>query len=80
MKAIRFTGPALKAFARLPDKARVQMRAKLERYAATGTGDVKALVGVPGLRIRSGSYRAVFIETADSIEVFKVGDRRDIYE
>ncbi|WP_244276531.1 type II toxin-antitoxin system RelE family toxin [Methylobacterium indicum] len=53
---------------------------KLERYAEMGTGDVKALVGVPGLRIRSGSYRAVFVETADAIEVFKVGDRRDIYE
>ncbi len=41
---------------------------------------MRALVGVPGLRIRSGSYRAVFIETTDAIEVFKVGDRRDIYE
>lgn len=80
MKAVRFTIPALKAFARLPDKARLQMRAKLERYAETGAGDVRALVGVPGLRIRSGSYRAVFIETTDAIEVFKVGDRRDIYE
>ncbi|AWN47806.1 plasmid stabilization protein [Methylobacterium terrae] len=80
MKAIRFTIPALKAFARLPDKARAQMQVKLERYAETGTGDVKALVGVPGLRIRSGSFRAVFIETADAIDVFKVGDRRDIYE
>ncbi|BCM84698.1 plasmid stabilization protein [Methylobacterium indicum] len=80
MKTIRFTGPALKAFAKLPDRARVQMRLKLERYAEMGTGDVKALVGVPGLRIRSGSYRAVFVETADAIEVFKVGDRRDIYE
>lgn len=80
MKTIRFTGPALKAFAKLPDRARVQMRLKLERDAEMGTGDVKALVGVPGLRIRSGSYRAVFVETADAIEVFKVGDRRDIYE
>ncbi len=80
MKTIRFTGPALKAFAKLPDRARVQMRLKLERYAEMGTGDVKALVGVPRLRIRSGSYRAVFVETADAIEVFKVGDRRDIYE
>ena len=80
MKTIRFTGQALKAFAKLPDRARVQMRLKLERYAEMGTGDVKALVGVPGLRIRSGSYRAVFVETADAIEVFKVGDRRDIYE
>ncbi|SFU65576.1 mRNA interferase RelE/StbE [Methylobacterium sp. 174MFSha1.1] len=80
MKAIRFTVPALKAFAKLPDKARTQLRSKLERYAETGTGDVKSLVGVPGIRIRSGSYRAVFIETADTIEVFKVGDRRDIYE
>ncbi|SEP50016.1 mRNA interferase RelE/StbE [Methylobacterium sp. ap11] len=70
MKTIRFTGPALKAFARLPDRARVQMRAKLQRYAETGTGDVKALVGAPGVRLRSGSYRAVFVETADAIEVF----------
>jgi mRNA interferase RelE/StbE len=56
------------------------MRSKLERYSETGAGDVKALVGVPGLRIRSGSYQAVFIETDEAVEVFKVGDRRDIYE
>lgn len=53
---------------------------KLHRYAATGAGDVKALAGRSGMRLRVGDYRIVFVETSESISVRAVGHRRDIYE
>lgn len=80
MKPVTFTPAALKALGKLPKAARLALVAKLERYAETGAGATKALVGRPGVRLRAGDFRAVFVETADRIEVFAVGDRRDIYE
>jgi len=53
---------------------------KLKRYAGSGAGDVKALVGQPGERLRIGDYRIVFIETADAISVRALGHRSDVYE
>ena len=58
----------------------MQILSKLKRYAETGAGDVRVLVGRPGVRLRIGRYRAIFIEETDSIRVLPVGDRRDIYE
>jgi mRNA interferase RelE/StbE len=53
----------------------------LHRYAGTGQGDVKALSGeFEGLlRLRVGSHRLLFDETADSITVHRVRDRREAY-
>lgn len=79
MKAVVFTRAALKAFGNLPKDAQAAIVAKLERYAEDGVGNTRALSGRPGIRIRIGNYRAVFVETEASIEVFAVGDRRSIY-
>lgn len=80
MKTLTYTPAALRNLGRLPKKVRQDILAKLERYAETGAGSTKALVGRPGTRLRIGAYRAIFIETAAAIEVFAIGDRRDIYE
>lgn len=80
MKPIAYTSAALKALAKLPKAARLDVLAKLERYAQTGAGNTKALVGRPGVRLRAGDYRVVFIETATEIEVFAIGNRREIYD
>jgi mRNA interferase RelE/StbE len=80
VKTTTFTPAALKGLTALPKEARMQILAKVKRYAETGAGDVRALVGRPGARLRIGRYRAVFIEEADSLRVLAVGDRRDIYE
>lgn len=54
---------------------------KLARYAETGAGDVKVLVGRSGARrLRIGDYRAVFAETDGEIVVTRVGHRRDVYD
>ncbi|WP_043747924.1 type II toxin-antitoxin system RelE family toxin [Methylobacterium nodulans] len=80
MKAITYTPAARKSLAKLPEAVRDQLRAKLRRYAETGAGDVKALSGRSGRRLRSGDYRVIFEETDDAIEVVALGHRRDIYE
>ena len=80
VKTIVLTPGALKALGELPKAAQVQIVAKLKRYAETGAGSIKALVGRPGTRLRIGDYRAVFVEDADVIRVFAIGDRRDIYD
>ena len=59
--------------------ARRQIEAKLAHYAETGGGDVKALIGTPGARLRAGDWRVIFVETGTTIEVRAVGHRREIY-
>lgn len=83
MKTITWTTKALRSLSKLPAPARADIADKLARYAETGAGSIKAMKGKEfrGLaRVRAGSYRAVFKETATEIVVVLVGDRRDIYE
>jgi mRNA interferase RelE/StbE len=80
MKAVIYTIAATKQLGKLPANIRERVVDKLHRYAETGAGDVKALTGQPGARLRIGDYRAVFVETADAISVRAVGHRSEIYE
>jgi mRNA interferase RelE/StbE len=80
MKALSYTIAASRQLRKLPADVRERVIEKLHRYAETGAGDVKALTGQPGARLRVGDYRAVFVETADAISVRAVGHRREIYE
>jgi hypothetical protein len=50
-----------------PRDAREQVEAGLHRYAMTGQGDVRALQGRNGYRLRIGSYRVIFDEDATTI-------------
>ncbi len=44
-------------------------------YALTGQGDVKALQGRDGYRLRIGSYRVIFDEDATTILAIYIGRR-----
>jgi mRNA interferase RelE/StbE len=79
VKTIAYTLAARRALRRLPTSARRQIEAKLAYYAEKGGGDVKALVGTPGARLRAGDWRVIFVETETTIEVRAVGHRREIY-
>ena len=79
MKAVLYTLTARRSLRKLPADARETLEAKLTRYAETGTGDVRKMQGVDGARLRSGDYRAVFVETDTAVEVRAVGHRRDVY-
>jgi mRNA interferase RelE/StbE len=80
MKEVSYTVFATRQLRRLPNDIRERVIEKLHRYAETGAGDVKTLTGQPGARLRVGDYRAIFVETADTISVRAVGHRREIYQ
>jgi mRNA interferase RelE/StbE len=80
MKSITYTISATRQLRKLPAEIRERVIDKLRRYADSGAGDVKALVGQPGARLRVGDYRVIFVEMADSISVRAVGHRSDIYQ
>ena len=76
MKSIILTLGAAKDLDALPRDARDQVEAGLHRYAMTGHGDVKALQGRDGYRLRVGSYRVIFDEDATTILASAAGPRR----
>lgn len=79
MKTIAWTLSARRALHKIPADVRERIERKLGEYRETGRGDATRLAGQPGARLRVGDYRAIFVETDDSIEVRAVGHRRDIY-
>lgn len=80
MRTVSFTPGALKSLSKLPGAVREAVMAKIQRYSEAGVGDVRSLVGRPGIRLRVGDYRVLMIEDGSGIEVFAVGHRREIYE
>ncbi len=75
MKTIILTLAAAKDLDALPGDAREQVEVGLRRYATTGQGDVKALQGREGYRLRIGGYRVIFDEDASTILAIYVGRR-----
>ena len=80
MKTITWTHDARRALRKIPPEVRADIEAKIERFAKTGAGNVKRLTGRPGARLRVGDWRVIFVETATTIEVRAVGNRRDTYK
>lgn len=84
-RVIIVTARAARQFRKLPTLARDAMSDALERYAATGFGDVTRLAAVrpPEYRLRVGDYRARFSLTVAHegavVEVLWVGHRREAY-
>ena len=52
------------------------MLSDLERYAVTGSGDVKRLRGRDGYRLRSGRYRVLFDEDQTTVLAVYIGKRQ----
>ena len=75
MKTIVLTLSAAKDLDALPRDAREQVEAGLHRYAVMGHGDVKALQGRDGYRLRIGAYRVIFDEDATTILAIYIGRR-----
>lgn len=79
MKDVVYSAGARRALRGLPTEVRQRIVGKLERYARTGAGDVKAMSGSDLLRLRSGDYRALFAEDVTRIAIVSVGHRSSIY-
>jgi mRNA interferase RelE/StbE len=75
VKTIILTLAAAKDLDALPRDAREQVEVGLHRYAMTGQGDVKALKGRSGYRLRIGDYRVIFDEEASTILAIYIGRR-----
>jgi mRNA interferase RelE/StbE len=75
VKTIILTLAAAKDLDALPRDAREQVEVGLHRYAMTGQGDVKALRGRGGYRLRIGGHRVIFDEDASTILAIYVGRR-----
>jgi mRNA interferase RelE/StbE len=75
MKTIILTLSAAKDLDALPRNAREQVEAGLHRYAMSGLGDVKALQGRGGYRLRIGEHRVIFDEDATTILAIYIGRR-----
>lgn len=75
MKTIVLTPSAAKDIDALRQDAREQVQTALHRYAMTGQGDVKALQGRDGCRLRIGGYRVIFNEDASTILAIYIGRR-----
>jgi hypothetical protein len=55
VKEIEFTSAAVRQWRKLSAATRAQIDLKLKTFAETGIGDVKALKGAAGMRLRSGA-------------------------
>src|SRR5277367_494952 len=75
VKSIILTLSAAKDLDALPRDAREQVEDGLHRYAMTGQGDVKALQGREGYRLRIGSCRVIFDEDKTTILAIFIGRR-----
>jgi mRNA interferase RelE/StbE len=77
---IEFASAAVRQWRKLTAASRAQIDIKLMAFAETGVGDVKALKGAAGMRLRAGDWRVLFTMTASTITVHAVGHRREIYD
>ncbi|MDB5506883.1 MAG: plasmid stabilization system [Devosia sp.] len=75
MKTIVLTVGAARMFDALPGDIQRQIAEALHRYAMTGEGDIKALQGRGGYRLRVGRYRVIFSEDAVTILAIYIGKR-----
>jgi mRNA-degrading endonuclease RelE of RelBE toxin-antitoxin system len=58
-----------------------RIKQSVERFADTGTGNVKRLQGIepPQYRLRVGDYRVRFHRDAETILILRVRNRREAY-
>ena len=78
MKTIVFTKQAAKDLDALSSDDRDIVTASLIEYAVSGRGDVKAIAGREGYRLRVGGYRIIFDEDATTILAIYVGRRQTV--
>jgi mRNA interferase RelE/StbE len=81
VKKIQFEPEVPAQIRAIPQHMAMTILEAIHRYAETGAGQVKPLSGeFEGfLRLRVGDHRVFFQETADSLTIHRVRDRRDAY-
>jgi mRNA-degrading endonuclease RelE of RelBE toxin-antitoxin system len=78
---IEWTGTALDDLAALDKSIARRVKQAVERFALSGSGNVKKLQGIdpPEYRLRSGDHRVRFALDGAVMIVLRVRDRKDAY-
>lgn len=82
MKKVTYSATAQKALRKIGPKNANRIASKVAAYAdnpASQANNVKALKGSDYMRLRVGSYRVIFTEDMQVLEVLQVGHRKEIY-
>lgn len=80
MKQLVFKPAALRQWLKLTKGTRDRIDKRLVELVRSRTGDVRHLRGRQGARLRVGDWRVLFVDDGQTITVFAVGHRRDVYE
>lgn len=81
MRAIEWTASSLDDMAKLDREIARRIKQAVERFAATGAGNVKRPQGIdpPEYCPRIGDWRIRFNLGSDSLSVLRVRNRKDVY-
>jgi mRNA interferase RelE/StbE len=75
VKRIHFEPEVPAQIRAVPQHIAMTILEAIHRYAETGAGRVKPLSG----ELRVGNHRIFFKETADTVTIHRVADRRNVY-
>jgi len=77
---IKFKPRSVKDFEDLPHRIQQRMLARIEEMSDNLHGDVKRLTGsTPEYRLRVGDYRVLFEVEKETIMVYRIRHRREVY-
>ena len=81
MKDIAWTEAAIQDMSALDKGTPRRIKQAIERFAQSGTGNIKQLQGInpPEFRLRAGDYRVRFHSGGASITILRVRNRREGY-
>jgi len=81
VREVEWTETALEHMAVLDKGIARRVKQAVERFAATGAGNVKKLQGIdrPEYRLRVGDYRVRFHHDDETIRILRVKNRREAY-
>jgi mRNA interferase RelE/StbE len=81
VKQIEWTQLALADMAALDKAIASRIKKTIERFAETGSGNVKRLQNIdpPEYRLRVGDWRVRFSQEVQNIRILRVRNRREAY-
>jgi len=81
LKDIEWSEQSLDDMSALDKEMARRVKQAVERFAATGAGNVKRLQGIkpPEFRLRVGEYRVRFHQDLNTIRILRVRNRREAY-
>jgi len=77
---IQFKPRAVRDIERLPSRIQAQVLARIEEMSNDLKGDVKRLTNfTPEYRLRVGDYRVLFEVEKETIVIYRIRHRREVY-